>query len=101
MPSNNNSRSRREESSTGLRITYLQNPSVELVNQNATIGEGIKKTYQYDTPMTRDQLQKWREEFWETRTAGAKEVWELLHNAIVEDEETALAMIAAAELQLP
>jgi hypothetical protein len=43
--------------------------------------------------MSRAQLEKWREEFWgkfvnnrlETRTSGAKQVWELLHNACLED----------------
>lgn len=47
-----------------MRITYLQNPNVEIVNNSCTVGEGIKKTYQYDTPLTRPQLEKWREEFW-------------------------------------
>lgn len=28
-----------------LKITYLQNPSVEVVNQNATVGRGVKRTY--------------------------------------------------------
>lgn len=84
-----------------MRITYLQNPNVEIVNNSCTVGEGIKKTYQYDTPLTRPQLEKWREEFWETRTAGAKQVWELIHSAVDEDSETAMALIEAAELQLP
>jgi len=37
---------------------------VEIVDQTKTIGEGIKKTYGYNTPLTRTQLEKWREEFW-------------------------------------
>jgi hypothetical protein len=37
----------------------------------------------------------------ETRTSGSKQVWELLHIACREDEATALALIDAAELQLP
>jgi hypothetical protein len=37
----------------------------------------------------------------ETRTAGAKQVWELIHSAVDEDCETAMALIEAAELQLP
>jgi len=28
-----------------LRITYLLNQMVEIVNQNKTVGEGIKKTF--------------------------------------------------------
>lgn len=64
-------------------------------------GEGIKKTFQYDTPLTRPQLEKWRQEFWETRTAGSKQVWELLHTACMETPETGICLIEAAGLQLP
>lgn len=71
------------------------------MDQTKTIGEGIKKTYGYNTPLTRTQLEKWREEFWETRTSGSKQVWELLKTACLEDEGTAKALIVAAELQLP
>jgi hypothetical protein len=56
--------------------------------------------------MSRVELEKWRAEFWgkldcnslETRTSGAKQVWELLHNACLEDQATAVALIEAAEL---
>ena len=37
----------------------------------------------------------------ETRTNGTKWVWQLLENACKEDEETAKAMIEAAELIIP
>jgi len=37
----------------------------------------------------------------ETRTSGAKQVWELLKTACIEDHGTAIALIEAAELQLP
>lgn len=37
---------------TGLRITYLQNPQVEIILPTSVIGEGIKKTLAYDTPLT-------------------------------------------------
>jgi hypothetical protein len=84
-----------------LKITYLQNPQVETVNQQTTVGDGIKRTYGYNTPLTRPQLEKWREEFWETRTSGSKQVWELLHSCCNEDQGTAKALIEAAELQLP
>lgn len=47
-----------------LRITYLMNPGVEIVNQGKVTGEGIKRTFQFDTPYTKTQLQKWRDEFW-------------------------------------
>jgi hypothetical protein len=37
----------------------------------------------------------------ETRTSGSKQVWELLHIACREPEATSLALVEAAELQLP
>ena len=48
----------------GLRITYLQNPHVEIVHATSLVGEGIKKTLAYDTPLNKDGLEKWRQEFW-------------------------------------
>jgi len=29
-----------------------------------TTGEGIKKTPAYETPLTKNELDKWRKEFW-------------------------------------
>lgn len=84
-----------------LKITYLQNPSVETVDTQKTVGQGIKRTYAYNTPLSRQQLEKWREEFWETRTAGSKQVWELLHAACTQDENNAMTFIQAGELNLP
>ena len=82
--SNNSSRARRESASqpparqprtssqrqghsqntTGLRITYLQNPTVELIKHDKTVGQGVQKTLAYDTPFTSEQLENWRKEFW-------------------------------------
>ena len=47
-----------------LRITYLQNPQVEIIFQKEVVGEGIKKTLAYDTPLTKTALEKWRTDFW-------------------------------------
>ena len=66
-----------------------------------TTGEGIKKTPAYETPLDRHGLEKWRKEFWETRTSGAREIWQLLRNACEADHETAQALVAAADLDLP
>lgn len=52
------------QNSTGLRITYLQNPQVENIKHDKTVGEGVQKTLAYDTPKTQSELQAWREEFW-------------------------------------
>ena len=54
----------RQDNPTGLRITYLQNPQVEIINHNQAKGQGIKKTLAYDTPLSREQLVNWRKEFW-------------------------------------
>jgi hypothetical protein len=56
---------------TQLRITYLQNPQVEIIYQKEVVGEGIKKTLAYDTPMTKSELEKWRSDFWGKFTAAA------------------------------
>jgi hypothetical protein len=32
------------------------------------VGEGIKKTLGYDTPLTVEELRKWRDEFWGKHT---------------------------------
>ena len=42
----------------------MQNPTVEKVLQGETVGEGIKKTPAYETPFSKDELEKWRADFW-------------------------------------
>ena len=54
-----------------LRIQYLQNHGVEKVITGQTTGEGIKRTPAYETPKSKSELEKWRKEFWETRTSGS------------------------------
>ena len=49
--------------------------------QSVTVGEGIKKTPAYETSLTKEELEKWRKDFWETRTSGNPDVWTLLKNA--------------------
>jgi len=51
--------------------------------------------------MSKEELEKWRDEFWETRTTGSRQVWDLLKTACGEAEMTAVALIEAAELRLP
>jgi hypothetical protein len=71
------------------------------VLSNQTTGEGIKKTPSYETPLSKHKLQQWRNEFWETRTSGSQEIWQLLKNACAEDHCTAQALIEAADLTMP
>ena len=54
-----------------MRIQYLQNHGVEKVIPTKTTGHGIKKTPSYETPLSKHKLEKWRIEFWETRTSGS------------------------------
>ena len=42
----------RPQNTTGLRITYLQNPQVEIIKHDKTVGSGVQKTLAYDTPFT-------------------------------------------------
>jgi Ubiquitin-binding domain len=51
--------------------------------------------------MTKHELDKWRKEFWETRTQGASHIWQLLRNACEEDPATAEALIIAQGLTMP
>jgi len=37
---------------------------LEKVITTQTVGEGIKKTPAYETPLTKHELDKWRKEFW-------------------------------------
>ena len=76
----------------------MQNTAVEKVLPDRTSGEGIKKTPAYETPLTKHEVDKWRKEFWETRTQGARQIWNLLHSACEEDHETAEALILASGL---
>ena len=49
-------RSGQSQNNTGLRITYLQNPEVEKIKHDKTVGVGVKKTLAYDTPFSKERL---------------------------------------------
>ena len=51
--------------------------------------------------MSRHAIENWRKEFWETRTSGARHIWNCIRSACEEDHETANALIMAADLQMP
>lgn len=51
--------------------------------------------------MSKHDLDKWRKEFWETRTSGARHVWNCIKSCCEEDHETAEALVLAADLQMP
>jgi hypothetical protein len=83
------------------RIQYLSNQNVETIVPGKFSGEGIKKTPAYETPLTKHELEKWRKDFWDTRTSGSKTIWNCIRSACEESPETAEALILAADLQMP
>lgn len=74
---------------------------METVLPGKQSGDGIKRTPAYETPLSKHDLDKWRKEFWETRTSGNRQIWNLLQSACSEDPETANALVLAAGLQMP
>ena len=74
---------------------------METVLPGKQSGDGIKRTPAYETPLSKHDLDKWRKEFWETRTSGSRQIWNLLQSACSEDPETANALVLAAGLQMP
>jgi len=51
--------------------------------------------------MSRHELEKWRKDFWDTRTSGSKQIWNCIKSACEETFDTAEALILAADLQMP
>ena len=56
-------------------------------------GEGIKKTVSWKATVNRPQLEAKREEFWQTRTTGRRNIWLVIKNAIEADHETAALLL--------
>lgn len=77
------------------------NQNVENIVPGKFTGEGIKKTPAYETPLSKHDLDKWRKEFWETRTSGNRQIWNCIKSACEEDSGTAEALVLAADLQMP
>ena len=44
------------------------------------------------------ELVRWREEFWETRTTGNPEVWMVIRQAVESSSEDAAAILKAADV---
>ena len=77
---------------------YLPNPRIEKIIEGQFIGEGIKCTPAYECKVNQEDLIKYREEFWSTRTQGSQEIWAVIRNAIDADSADAEAMIKATGL---
>ncbi|EWS73310.1 C2 domain protein (macronuclear) [Tetrahymena thermophila SB210] len=74
--------------------------SVSEIIRDQYTGTGIKKTHAYRTTLTKQELEKKRQEFWDTRTEGHLESWLALKQACTVEESEALAIVAAAGLKL-
>jgi hypothetical protein len=53
---------------------------VEIILHEQATGEGIQKTLAYDTPMSKEELEKWRDEFWGKLNYEFSYTNMLLHN---------------------
>lgn len=47
---------------------------------------------------SKEELERWREEFWQTRTQGNPEVWMVIRQAIESSPEDAAAILKAADV---
>ena len=57
------------------------------------VGEGVKKTLAWKSTISRPQLVSKREEFWQTRATGRRNIWLVIKNAIEADHETAALLL--------
>ena len=80
------------------RSVILQNYEIENILDDLETGEGVKRTPAYECKRSPEQLERWREEFWETRTQGSGEVWMVIRRAIESSPEDAAAFLKAADL---
>ena len=100
--SNNNRENRPRNNNQGQRHrsggNYLPNPRIEKIIEGQFVGEGVKCTPAYECKVSPEELIKYREEFWNTRTQGSQEIWAILKNAIEADSADAEAMVKASGL---
>jgi hypothetical protein len=52
--------------------------------KNKTVGEGIKKCPCWESLISEEELIKKRQEFWDTRVEGDKNVWKTI-KAVIEE----------------
>ena len=77
---------------------YLPNPRIEKIIEGKYTGEGVKWTPSYAWKVNVEALQQFRIEFWNTRTQGNADIWNVLRNAIAADPADAEAIIKATGL---
>ncbi|KRX09883.1 hypothetical protein PPERSA_05275 [Pseudocohnilembus persalinus] len=88
-----------------LNITHPFNVNNKYIsfciyNKNEFTGSGIKRTHSYKVKVTKEQLERKRQEFWETRVEGKQQTWQALKSAVESDEKLAIGLLAAAGIKL-
>lgn len=72
-----------------------------VINSLEYTGKSIKKTNSYVSKVSKEELEKKRSEFWETRIEGCKETWTALKFACQENElSTIIEVLKAAGIKL-
>ena len=116
---NNQSSNQNHNSNNNIRNNELRNINIELefepflqsnnlidfnykIIENEYVGEGIKRMNAYISPVTKEELEKIRENFWSSRTEGNKEIWEILHlicndNTLNDDDINSFLLSAGLE----
>jgi Ubiquitin-binding domain/Ubiquitin family len=64
------------------------------------LGQGVKKTVAWKATISRQQLESKREEFWNTRTTGRRNIWLVIKNAIEADHETSALLLQMSGISL-
>ena len=68
--------------------------------EDQTVGEGIKRTPAWKATISRPQLESKREEFWNTRTTGKRNVWMVIKSAVEADHESAVLLLQMSGVAL-
>ena len=64
------------------------------------VGEGIKRTFAWETEISRKGLDAKRQEFWSSRTEGSRHAWNAIKAAVDADEGTAALLLESANIRL-
>jgi len=62
-------------------------------------GTGLKRTLAYISKIPKEEIDRKRAEYWETRVEGNSTIWQALRGACEADEETALAILSAMSIK--
>jgi len=63
-------------------------------------GSGIRLTAAYQSKISKEEIDRKRAEYWETRIEGNNEIWQAIRSACESDDETAMAILTAVGVKL-